>query len=211
VGHEWHEFTQIDRKSAKICASSGKKNRQIFKLTPHLCSMILAAFFGFAALAIGAALVILFTRNVMYAAFALFLALLGVAALYVLAGADFLAVTQLLIYVGGVLVLIIFGIMLTHRPDRESNLQRNQVLTTHLNRFWGGVIALGIFGVLFSVITAANFAITDHPIISEQNHSTIRRIGISLMTSHVLPFEIAGILLLVALVGAAYVAAGVKR
>ena len=82
--------------------------------------MAIAAFYGFSALAIGAALTILFTRNVMYAALCLFIALLGVAALYVLAGADFLAITQLLIYVGGVLVLLIFGVMLTHRAERES-------------------------------------------------------------------------------------------
>jgi NADH-quinone oxidoreductase subunit J len=107
------------------------------------------AFYGFSALAIGAALTILFTRNVMYAALCLFIALLGVAALYVLAGADFLAITQLLIYVGGVLVLLIFGVMLTHRAERESSQKANIVLTTHLNRFWGALIALSIFGLLF--------------------------------------------------------------
>ncbi|TAG53396.1 MAG: NADH-quinone oxidoreductase subunit J, partial [Runella slithyformis] len=61
--------------------------------------MIQAAFYGFSALAIGAALFILFTRNVLYAAFCLFVVLLGVAALFVLMGADFLAIAQILIYV----------------------------------------------------------------------------------------------------------------
>ncbi|WP_428664196.1 NADH-quinone oxidoreductase subunit J family protein [Runella sp.] len=166
------------------------------------------AFYGFSTLAIGAALTILFTRNVMYAALCLFLALLGVAALYVLAGADFLAITQLLIYVGGVLVLLIFGIMLTYRPDREGNQKKNYVITTHVNQFWGGLVALGIFGVLFWIIVNANFMILHSPQLAEftSQRSTLRTIGVSLMTTHVWAFEVAGILLLVALVGAAYVA-----
>jgi NADH-quinone oxidoreductase subunit J len=166
------------------------------------------AFYGFSALSIGAALTILFTRNVMYAALCLFLALLGVAALYVLAGADFLAITQLLIYVGGVLVLIIFGIMLTYRPDRESSQEKNYVLTGHLNQFWGAVVALGIFGMFFWIILNANFMITQSPQLAEftPQRSTLRIIGVSLMTTHVWAFEVVGILLLAALIGAAYVA-----
>ncbi|AEI51792.1 NADH-quinone oxidoreductase subunit J family protein [Runella slithyformis] len=166
------------------------------------------AFYGFSALSIGAALTILFTRNVMYAALCLFLTLLGVAALFVLSGADFLAITQLLIYVGGVLVLIMFGIMLTYRPDREGNQTKNYVLTGHLNRFWGTAVALGIFGILFWIILNANFMITQSPQLAEYTpqHSTLRIIGVSLMTTHVWAFEVIGILLLAALIGAAYVA-----
>ena len=166
------------------------------------------AFYGFSALTIGAALTILFTRNVMYAALCLFLALLGVAALYVLAGADFLAITQILIYVGGVLVLLIFGIMLTYRIEKGRDTKMNYVLTTHLNQFWGTVIALGIFGVLFWLILHINFGITNAPHLAETvaRRSTLRAIGINLMTTHVWAFEVVGILLLVALVGAAYLA-----
>lgn len=165
------------------------------------------AFYGFSALSVGAALTILFTRNVMYAALCLFLALLGIAALFVLAGADFLAITQLLIYVGGVLILIIFGIMLTYRTDRESNLTKNYVRTGHLNQFSGAVVALGIFGVLFWLILNANFMIIQSPQLAEYTpqRSTLRLIGVSLMTTHVWAFEVIGILLLAALVGAAYV------
>lgn len=166
------------------------------------------AFYGFSALAIGAALVILFTRNVMYAALCLFVTLLGVAALYVLAGADFLAITQVLIYVGGVLVLLIFGVMLTHRAERESSQKANIVLTTHLNRFWGTLIATTIFGSLFWLISNTNFLIIQSSALTETSphRSTLRQVGINLMTSHVWAFEVAGILLLVALVGAAYLA-----
>lgn len=166
------------------------------------------AFFGFSALAIGASLAILLTRNVMYAALCLFVGLLGVAALYVLAGADFLAITQILIYVGGVLVLLIFGIMLTNRAERADNQKVNFVLTKHLNRFWGVMIAVGIFGVLFWVIFHAQFLIIGSYLPTEPypNRSSLRGIGMHLMTTHVWAFEVAGILLLVALVGAAYLA-----
>lgn len=167
------------------------------------------AFYGFSALAVGAALTILFTRNVMYAALCLFIALIGVAALFVLAGADFLAVAQLLIYVGGVLILLIFGVMLTHRVDRSDSQQANIVLTAHLNRFWGAVVALAVFGGLFWLIVHANYLILHGPedvIDPAVKSTTLRQFGVHLMTTHVWAFEVIGILLLMALIGAAYLA-----
>jgi NADH:ubiquinone oxidoreductase subunit 6 (subunit J) len=162
------------------------------------------AFYSFSALAIGSALFILLTRNLMYAAFGLFLALLGVAALYVLAGADFLAITQLLVYVGGILVLLIFGIMLT-RPagERPDSSKPNRVEVVNHRRGWGVLVAGVLFGVLGYVALTGTFALNG-PTLNSQ--STIRTMGVELMTSHLLPFEIAGVLLLVALVGAAYLA-----
>jgi len=140
----------------------------------------------------------------MYAAFALFLALLGVAALFVLAGADFLGVAQLMVYVGGILVLLIFGIMLTRTVDRTESAQTpNRVVVALGRRFGGVVVGLGLFGILLLVILQARFTLDGDTLSS---HSTIGTLGVELMTSHLLPFEIAGILLLVALVGAAYLA-----
>lgn len=172
--------------------------------------MAIIAFYGFSALAVGAALTILFTRNVMYAAFCLFIVLLGVAALYVLAGADFLAITQLLVYVGGVLILLIFGVMLTHRTHRESSGKSNAVLTSHLNRFSGAFVAIAVFSALFWLIAHTRFLITESPKIPA-HYATIRQVGINLMTTHVWAFEVAGLLLLVALVGAAYLATERKQ
>ncbi len=166
--------------------------------------MELAAFYLFAALAVGSGVFILLTRNLMYAAFALFLALLGVAALFVLAGADFLGVAQLMVYVGGILVLLIFGIMLTRTTDRTESAQTpNRVVVALGRQIWGIGVGLGLFGVLFSVIAQARFVLNGDTL---NSRSTIRTLGVELMTSHLLPFEIAGILLLVALVGAAYLA-----
>lgn len=160
-------------------------------------------FYTFCTLIIASALLILFTRNVMYAALGLFVTLLGVAALFVFAGADFLAVSQLLIYVGGVLVLIIFGVMLTHKKETTDSQTKNIISTNHSNVFWGAATALGVFGLMCWIIQNAQ-------IYSQSTHqriNTTKNIGISLMTSHILPFEIAGILLLVVLVGAGYLAA----
>ena len=72
-------------------------------------------FYLFAAISVGSALLVVLARSLIYSAFALLGAFFGVAGLYVLLGADFLAATQLLVYVGGILVLLLFGVMLTHK------------------------------------------------------------------------------------------------
>jgi len=72
-------------------------------------------FWVFAIVTVGSAAVVVLSRTLIYSAFALLFTFFGVAGLYVLLGADFLAATQLLIYVGGILVLLLFGVMLTHK------------------------------------------------------------------------------------------------
>ena len=165
--------------------------------------MEVAAFYGFSLLAIIAALFILLSKNLIYGAFALFLAFLGVGALYVLAGADFLGVTQIMIYVGGILVLLIFGIMLTQKKKNDDPQHHNRVEILLSRGFWGSLLGAGFFALLIKIIITANFKMSGDSITSK---STIKTIGVELMTSHLLPFEIAAILLLVALVGAAYLA-----
>jgi NADH:ubiquinone oxidoreductase subunit 6 (subunit J) len=163
-----------------------------------------AAFYGFSTLAIASALFILFTKNLIYAAFALFLAFLGVAALYVLAGADFLGVTQVMIYVGGILVLLIFGIMLTQKSDKSLDPSKPNSIEVLIKReIWGFLLGFGFFVFLLKIIFISDFKMAGDSINSK---STIKTIGVELMTSHLLPFEIAAMLLLVALIGAAYLA-----
>jgi NADH-quinone oxidoreductase subunit J len=164
------------------------------------------AFYGFGALTVGAALFICFTRNVMYAAFSLLLTFLGLAALFVLLGSDFVAVTQVLVYVGGVLILLIFGIMLTQRTERQSNQEKNQVLTSHLNRFKGAALAAVIFIFLYQLIDQSLFVQNNPP-----QTSTVRPIGQALMTQYSLVFEAIGVLLLVGLIGATYIAADTQK
>ena len=154
--------------------------------------MPLIAFYVFAFFAVVSALFILFTKKVMYAAFALFVTLLSVAGLYVLSGADFLAVTQLLIYVGGILLLILFGVMLSAKKEAEKPNTQNKLV--------GVTIAFSVFFILIWVISGLHL----DPILPITN--TTKQLGISFMTTHILPFEIIGILLLMVLVGTTYLA-----
>lgn len=163
-----------------------------------------AAFYSFSTLALASALFILFSKNLIYAAFALFLSLLGVAALFVLAGADFLAVTQVMVYVGGILVLLIFGIMLTQNKSKETTSSTpNSVEVLAAREIWGFLTGAGLFVFLCYIVLNARFKMNGDVISSK---STIRTIGVELMTSHLLPFEIAAVLLLAALIGAAFLA-----
>lgn len=167
-------------------------------------SIDIVLFYCFSLLTVVAALFILFSKNLIYCAFALFLTFLGIAALYVFAGADFLAVTQIMVYVGGILILLIFGIMLTQKAERHSvSSSPNKVVVLMKREIWGFSIGAGIFGFLCYVIYSANFVMNGATIGSK---STVRTIGVELMTSHLLPFEMIAILLLVALIGAAYLA-----
>lgn len=172
--------------------------------------MIQIAFLSFVVLTLASAVGLLLTRNVLYAAYLLLLTLLGVAALFVFAGADFLAVSQLVVYVGGVLVLVLFGVMLTNKPasmtsDSAPVSERANSILTENRRPWLAILlAGGLFWGLSRLLINAHFVVFDRPVSTAS--TTIDVIGRQLMTEYVLPFEIVGILLLVALVGAGYLA-----
>ena len=155
-------------------------------------------FYLFALLTIGSAVVVVTIRNIVYAAFSLMVTLFSVAGLYVFLQADFLAATQVIVYVGGILVLILFGVMMTSGTlDLTLQLERGQV-------FWGGVVSLIIFALLLSVIT--NTPQWENVDIGASQEPTTRKIGEMIMKEEfLLPFEIVSILLLVALIGAALI------
>ncbi|WP_242928507.1 NADH-quinone oxidoreductase subunit J family protein [Pontibacter vulgaris] len=162
-------------------------------------------FYIFAILAIVSGAYMVLTRNLLYAGFSLLIVLLSIAGIYVLLFADFIAVTQLMVYVGGVLVLILFGIMLSSRVHDKS------VLSENVNTVWGTLIAgLIVVGLSYSILKANISSLpwlqtTELNVLGDQK-STVQTIGIKLMTDFVLPFEIASLLLLIALMGAAYIA-----
>ena len=164
-------------------------------------SVEVLAFYVFSGLIVLSALVILFTRNVLYAAFSLLVTFLGISAVYVLAGADFLAVTQIMVYVGGILVLIIFGVMLTNK------IAGQPVRTQHHNQLWGVLIGsamlyLLVWGIWQAELDSSSW-IEKSQIVKA---STIQSLGIQLMSDFIVSFELTGVLLLIALIGAAYVA-----
>ncbi|MTI21579.1 NADH-quinone oxidoreductase subunit J, partial [Fulvivirga sp. RKSG066] len=153
--------------------------------------MIEVLFYIFGGLAVLGALLVLITKNVLYAACSLVVAFLGVAAIYVLAGAEFLAITQIMIYVGGIVVLMIFGVMLTNR------LSGKALIASSHNQFWGLIAGGAIFSLLLLSLFQVNLPIIKQSIPEFDN---IRTLGVGLMSDYILPFEVAAILLLLALV-----------
>ncbi len=151
-------------------------------------------FFFFALVTIGSAVVVVTSRNVIYSAFSLLFTFFGVAGIYVLLNADFLAVAQLLIYVGGILVLLLFGVLLTNKVvDVDIKTGTFQIFPAAvLTAFLGGALC-GIY------------LITDWKEVAQipDVQTTATGLGELFMTSYLLPFEIVSVVLLVALVGAA--------
>ncbi len=162
-------------------------------------SVIEIIFYIFGGLTVLSALGVLFSSNILYSAISLLASLLGVAGLFVLSSADFLAVTQILIYVGGVTVLMIFGIMVTKRVSKD-----NEPISFAHNKGAGLVLGAIVLGVL------SYFAFTLNPMlgtaIKGQESTTLPIIGEKLMTDYLFPFEIAAVFLLIVLIGAIFIA-----
>ncbi len=153
-------------------------------------------FYLIAAVTIGSAAIVAFSRNIIYSAFSLLGTFAGVAGLYILLGADFVAAVQVLIYVGGIMVLILFAVMLTHRIT--------DVQIT--NRTVGVIPALGVTIVLVlllgQTVQETQWAKGPDP----GYLPTMTRIGDLFLQSYLLPFELASLVLLVALIGAVVIA-----
>ncbi len=154
------------------------------------------SFICVALLVIASAAVAAFARSIVNAAYSLFFTLLGMAGFYVLLGSDFLAITQIVVYVGGILVLLMFGVLLTNR-SQEALMDDGKLFGLA-----GGVAALFFFLVLAQIIFTANWGAT---VESEILPST-GGIGTNFLTTYVLPFEFSSVTLLVCLIGAAYMA-----
>jgi len=152
-------------------------------------------FYLLAALTLGSAAICMLARSLIYSAFALLGAFVGVAGLYLLLGADFLAATQLLIYVGGILVLLLFGVMLTHKIyDLD--------LRSGTTQFLPALVATAVlFAILAVLALRTPWALGPGQVPA----ATTAAIGQQFMGRFLLPFEAASILLLVALMGAAMI------
>jgi NADH-quinone oxidoreductase subunit J len=159
-------------------------------------------FYLFALITVGSACIVVFSKNIVYAAFSLLFTLFGVAGLYVLLQADFLAVTQVLVYVGGILTLLLFGVMLTNKVISVD------MKTGTLHTIPAIVLAAIVFGSLAGLYYATWSTVTAP---ATNIVSTARPIGEMLMTSYALPFEVASVILLVAMVGAALIARRPKK
>lgn len=162
-------------------------------------SLIDIAFYFFAILIVGSAYIVVTSKNIMYSAFALLFTFFGVAGIYVLLNADFLAITQIVIYIGGILVLIIFGVMLTNRITgvdiKTGTMSKLQIWIT-------AIICLIAAGGLIIIFLQTNW----NTALAPAKVSTIEDIGRLLLTDYLIGFEIASVLLLIAIIGAALIA-----
>ena len=159
-------------------------------------------FYVIAATMVGAAVVVVTNRNIVRSALALIVVFAGVAAQFVILAAEFVAVTQVLVYIGAIMVLVLFGIMLT-----KSKIGRD--LDSTNEHWWVGVItALLLVGVM-------GYALIDYfgddPLPAERqiatvNDSNTATVSDAIFGQYLVPFEVISVLLLAALVGAIVIA-----
>ena len=145
------------------------------------------------AITLGSALMVVVSKQLLYSAIALLFTLFGIAGLYIFMWADFMAGVQVVVYIGGILVLLIFGIMLTNKISSVN------ISHTSLQKSVGAVIALGVLGLLIPMILNTSW----YQFSSKEPSQTADSIGRLLMMEYLLPFEVASLLLLGALIGAA--------
>lgn len=166
-------------------------------------------FISSAVATVGCALGVLVVKNIMHSAVFLLGSLMGVAGLYATLGADFVAVTQIMVYVGGVVILMLFAVMLTGGTNFISRAQNLLGLPASMGNKWtyGIGLLVGLVFLLTNIKLIMGLTKT-LPVkaINNEFPSTVAQIGHLLVKEHVLAFEISSVLLLGALVGAAIIA-----
>ncbi len=154
-----------------------------------------------AVLTLAAAYLVVTTRNLVHSALWLVVALFGIAVVYILLEAGFLAVVQIVIYIGAIAILMIFAIMLTRKIVSETG--------PRFNANWGWALFLGV--VIFAALA---FILTNWPGMGvdlaelPESAGSVKELGLALVSpdAYVLPFELASVLLMAALIGAVVVA-----
>jgi len=154
-----------------------------------------------AAVTLGAAIMVVTSRNMVHAALWLVLALFGIAVFFILLNAGFLAMAQVVIYIGAIAILMIFAIMLTRRVAQDTGPQINS------NWFWAALVAGIIFAGLFWLLSQWQGFYAVQPELNP-NVDPVKTLGLALVSpnAYVIPFEVASILLLAALIGAIMIA-----
>lgn len=147
-----------------------------------------------AAMMISGALGVVLLENIVYSAFLLGGVFISIAGLYILLNASFVAAAQVLIYVGAVNVLILFGIMLVNKQQDFTAVPR-----AWIGRAATGLVCLGLFALLATTVLGTSWSLSSAP---PAGDAAIVIIGIHFFSDFLLPFELASILLLIALVGA---------
>lgn len=167
-------------------------------------------FYVFAGVVLLSALMVVAMRNPVRSIFLFFVTLFSMAGLFVFALADFIAITQVVIYVGGVLVLMIFTFLLSSREILNIPLAGKRGIIG-IHQLPGIAVALIFFAVLAVMVYQTNPDQIEWVKQARENtlqptDNTIHYIGINMMTRYLVPFEVVSVLLMVALVGAAHLA-----
>ena len=149
-----------------------------------------------AAVMVISALRVVTAKNVVHCALHLVLVLAGVAGIYILLAAEFLAAVQVIVYIGAIVVLFLFGIMLTRAPlGRDADLDNDQ-------RPLAALVAVSVIGLLCALLLDG-FGDKKLPLTNVQR---TEEVGLAIFQSYVIPFEVVSVLLLAALVGAVVLA-----
>ncbi len=151
------------------------------------------------------AVMVVSARRIMHAALWLVLTLFGVAALFATLETGFFAVVQVVVYVGAIAILIIFAVMLTRRDLQDTRQQNNRAA------WLAGLVALGVTGGLIAALAGwQNFAVARPTLATDAaaEGARIAQLGLALVSpdAYAIPFEVASVLLIGALIGAIYVA-----
>lgn len=150
------------------------------------------------------AVLVVTLQNLVRSVFVFFVTLFALAGIYLFALADFIAVTQVVVYVGGVLVLMLFALMLSNR-ERLGDPQAAGK-NPFFRRVFGAAISVGFFFVFAYFITQKmpDLGWMKDPVLPADN--TVKQIGVQLISRYLLPFEVISVFLLMALIGAAHIA-----
>jgi NADH-quinone oxidoreductase subunit J len=154
-----------------------------------------------------AALMVVVSRRLVHAALWLILALAGVAVVFVLLEAGFLAVVQVAVYIGAIAILIIFAVMLTRRVMTDTGRQENA------NWWVAALVAAGLFAGLAVLILQMPSLGASAPALPGSQETLLQQLGESLVdvNHYVVPFELASVLLLAAMIGAIVIALPVEH
>jgi len=167
-----------------------------------LTAVLFYLFAGTAAVSAGG---LVLSRNIVRSAVCLLFTLAGVAGLYFLLSAEFLAAVQLVVYAGGTLILIIFGVMLTSKsPFSRYEPKLVEVIVAT-------VIASVLLIALILAVRSTVFPVATSDVPAGEERYPLTRLGQALLGDYLLPFEIVSVLLLVVMIGAAYLAKARRR
>lgn len=172
--------------------------------------MEIILFYAFAVLAIGSALLLVNLKNIARALFLFFIVLFAMAGLYLFALADFVAITQIMVYVGGVLILMLFAFMLSNK-ELLKDLQDSSGSFLSMPKWKAIVLTLGFLTLMIIGIKEWQQTVPTWMLQSQQNNTeivptdnNIQQIGLRFMTFYVLPFEVISVFLMMALIGASH-------